>query len=172
MDEQESSQTIFLSGPAGLAKILEQDQDNAALWGSGEMTAMWQHQLRAPVEADLSNVPSVNLSALRQNKETQSFLEKSFENLLHHVRPPLPLLKATKDFAKQTFKEAEDAQLKEIAAALYYATYAAGLIFHKQRLGGMKRRELVGGFDWAIGRTWIDETSKKLISDAKPLLRI
>jgi len=171
MNEQDSSQTIFLSGPAGLAKILEQNQEDAALWGAGEMNAMWKHQLQAPLEDDLRTVSSAKLSALRHDLETQGFLEKSFENLLHHSKPPLALLKAIKDFAKQTFKNAEDAQFKEIAAALYYATYAVGLLCHNQRLGGMKRRELVGGFDWALGRTWIDEATKNAISQAKPLLK-
>jgi len=171
MDKQDSTQTIFMSGPAGLAKILEQNQEDAALWRSGEMRAMWQHQLRAPIEADLSGVPAANISSLRRDPATESFLEKSFENLLRDGRPPLPLLKATKDFAKQTFKEAEDAQLKEIAAALYYSSYAAGLVSHNQRLGGMHRNELVGGFDWVLGRDWVDEETKKLILQAKELLK-
>src|SRR5262245_18541027 len=110
MDERDSSQTIFLSGPAGLAKILDQNQDDAALWGAAEMNAMWKHQLQAPLDADLSSVSSSNLSALRRDPQTKSLLEKSFEHLLHSAKPPMPLLKVVKDFAKQTFKEAEDAQ--------------------------------------------------------------
>jgi hypothetical protein len=172
MDERDSSQTIFLSGPAGLAKILDQNQEDAALWGAGEMNAMWKHQLQAPLDADLSSVSSSNLSALRRDPATKSLLEKSFENLLRSDKPPMPLLKTVKDFAKRTFKEAEDAQFKEIAAALYYATYAMGLIWHNQRLGGMKRRELAGGFDWALERTWLDEETKRLISQAKSLLKM
>ena len=43
-DNSDSTQTIFLSGPAGLARILAQDQPEAALWGPEEMRAMWQHQ--------------------------------------------------------------------------------------------------------------------------------
>src|SRR4030095_8891338 len=108
MDEQDSSQTIFLSGPAGLAKILDQNQEDSALWGAGEMNAMWKHQLQAPLDADLSSVSSANLSALRRDLELKTFLKKSFEHLLRSTNPPLPLLKAVKDFAKQTFKGAED----------------------------------------------------------------
>jgi len=171
MDQQDSSQTIFMSDPAGLAKILDENQETKALWQSGEMKSMWQHQLRAPLEADLNNVPSANLSALRRDSETSPFLEKSFEHLLHHAKPPLLLLKATKDFAKQLFKEAEDAQLKEIAAIIYYASYANGLIRYNQRLGGMHRRELTGGFEWALNRGWLDETTKKIIFEAKQLLK-
>src|SRR6266436_2915634 len=105
MDETDSSQTIFLSGPAGLARILDQNQDDTALWGRDEMQAMWQHQLRAPIDADLSTVQSANLGLLRGSPETASFLDKSFEHLLHHPKPPLSLLKISKNFAKQTLKE-------------------------------------------------------------------
>jgi hypothetical protein len=171
MDKRDSTQTIFMSGPAGLAKILDQNQENIALWTTGEMRAMWQHQLHAPIEIDLSTVPTVNISALRRNRETEQFLEKSFENLLRHNKAPVALLKGTKDFAKEIFKEAEDPQLKEIAASLYYSSYAAGLVFHNQRLGGMHRKELAGGFDWVLGREWVDEETKKLISEAKKLLK-
>jgi hypothetical protein len=82
----------------------------------------------------------------------------------------LPLLKLTKEFAKQTIKEAEDPQFKEISAALYYATYAAGLSRCRQKLGGMSEHELRGGFDWALGRAWLDEQTKALILEARKLL--
>jgi len=81
------------------------------------------------------------------------------------------LLKISKNFAKQPLKEAEDPQLKEIAAAVYYTSYAAGILRHGQRLGGMSRHELAGGFDWALGRLWLDEVTKTLISEAKRLLK-
>jgi hypothetical protein len=168
--DHDTTQTIFMSGPAGLARILDQNQKDTALWGPEEMRAMWRHQLRAPLDADLSTVQSANLAVLRLAPETSGFLDKSFENLLQNAKPSLSLLKISKQFAKETFKEAEDPQLKEIAAALYYACYAVGIVAHGQRLGGMSTRELTGGFEWAIGRIWLDEPTKKLIKQARELL--
>jgi hypothetical protein len=170
MDESDSSNTIFMSGPAGLARILDQNQQEAPLWEPAEMRAMWQHQLSVPLDVDLGTVQSANLSALRKGAEA-SFLEKGFQDLLHNPKPPLQLLKLTKNFAKQTLKEAEDPQFREIAAALYYASYAAAMLHHSQRLGAMNRHELAGGFEWALARVWLDEPTKKLISDARDLLK-
>ena len=170
MDDSTSTQMIFMSGPAGLARILAQDQPGTALWGPEEMRAMWQHQLQARIEEDLGTVRSPSSSALRSAPETAAFKDKNFSDLLHHSKPPLALLKLTKDFAKQTIKEAEDSQLKEIAAALYYASYAAGMARYKERLGGMSEPELRGGFDWALGRLWLDQQTKLLITEASASL--
>jgi len=35
----------------------------------------------------------------------------------------------------------------------------------------MSSRELAGGFDWAVGRIWIDEPTKNLIAQARELLK-
>lgn len=165
-----SNHTIFLSGPAGLARLLAQDQTKQPVWAPEEMRAMWQHQLSAPIEADLSTVQSRGSSLLRRAPEAEPFLAKTFGQLLHHRQPPLPLLKLTKEFAKQTIQDAEDPQLKEIAAALYYTSYAAALVRCGERLGGMNEPELRGGFEWALGRTWMDEATKALMQEASEAL--
>ena len=170
MNSSDSTQTIFLSGPAGLARVLAQDQPDATLWAQQEMQAMWEHQMLAPIETDLDIAKPPDSSHVSDSVEAAGFVGKSFRYLLENSNAPLALLKLTKDFAKRTFKEAEDSQLKEIAAALYYASYAAGLTHCNQRLGGMETLELRGGFDWAIGRSWLDEQTKKLLSEGRKLL--
>jgi hypothetical protein len=171
MQEPDSADTIFMSRPAGLARILAQDRAETALWEPEEMRAIWQHQLRAPLEADFSTMHKADSNALKNAPEAAAFDKKNFGELLHHSNPPLALLKLTKDFAKQTLKEAEDPQLKETAAALYYVSYAAGMVRRSKRLGGMSAHELRGGFDWALARGWLDEKSKELITEARRLLQ-
>jgi len=170
-DSSDYSQTIFMSGPASLARVLALDQPATDLWQQEETRAMWQNQLRAPLEADLNTVNSSNASALRGTAKAAGFEGDTFEQLLHSSHPPLALLKLTKDFAKQTLDEAEDAQLKEIAAALYYTSYAAGIMRCAKRIGGMSSHDLKGGFEWAISRRWLDDKTKALISEARGSLR-
>src|SRR5215467_12030984 len=102
MENPDSTNTLFfVSGPAGLARMLAQDQPESTDWNPEEMRAMWQHQLRAPIEADLSTVQSSSAAALRSAPEASSFGDKSFAELLQHATPPLALLTLTKEFAKQ-----------------------------------------------------------------------
>jgi len=170
MDNSDSTQTIFMSGPAGLARILAQDQPEAALWSPEEMRSMWLHQLKAPIEADLASVGSSGSSPIGGTPETLAFKDKSFKDLLLDQKPPLALLRLTKDFAKQTIKDTEDPHLKEIAAALYYCSYAASMVRCGKRLGGMRSHELNGGFEWAVGREWLDQQTRALIAEARGFL--
>ena len=57
-----------------------------------------------------------------QSAALKSFAGKTFKDLLSHAEPPVALLELAKEFAKQTLKDSDDKQLKEIASALYYAT--------------------------------------------------
>jgi len=116
MNDPTSTQTIFLSGPAALARILAQDQPNTALWDE-EMRAIWA-AINCRHESRRTSARCVlSSSSLRNEPEAAAFKDKSFSDLLTIRKPPLALLKLTKDFAKQTLKEAEDSQLQEIAAA-------------------------------------------------------
>jgi len=79
---------------------------------------------------------------------------------------PIELLELTKEFAKQTLKDSEEMQLKEVASGLYYVTYAASIVFHRKIIGSMKEDELRAGFNWGLKQTWLDKESKKLIEQA------
>src|SRR5215471_18638171 len=81
MGHSDSTQTIFLSGPAGLARILEQDQPDAALWAQQELRAMWEHQMRAPIEADLGGTQPPNTGTAPDSTEASRFVGKSFREL-------------------------------------------------------------------------------------------
>jgi hypothetical protein len=88
------------------------------------------------------------------------------DQLLAHDEPPLALLHLTKEFAKQTLKDADDKQLKEIASALYYAAYAVALTRCGKSLGSLKGYHLVAGFSWAAERAWVDEPTQSLFRTA------
>jgi hypothetical protein len=161
------NQTIFMTRPEGLARILAVDDNTTELWNRAEMQAMWQHQLSAPMHIDLESVVSVRATELRNSPRMAEFKSKTFADLLQDPSPPVELLKLTKEFAKQTLKDAEEAQLKDVATALYYASYAAGLLRCGELIGSMNRGELRPGFDWTLRQPWLDEKTKGLICEAR-----
>ena len=170
MNSPESDQTIFMTRSAGLARIFSLDDADTDLWGPEEMEAMWQHQLSAPIDVDLDSLVSVSATQLRKSPALESFRGKSFAELLAHPNPPIEALKLTKEFAKQTLKDSDESQLKEVASALYYASYAAGLARCGQLIGSMSHAELLPGFNWALKQPWLDPATKELVSEARALV--
>ena len=170
MKENDTEQTIFMTRPEGLARILALD-DTSDLWEPNELRAIWQHQLSAPLELDLCSVKSSNTSRFKKTVEAEPFHDKSFADLIAHPNPPVELLKLAKEFAKHTLKHSEDAQLKEIASALYYASYAAGIVRCGKKIGSMEDDELTPGFKWALKQAWLDDQTKRLVSEAIDVLQ-
>ena len=166
----DSNETSFFNRPEGLARVLALGDSTGDLWSPEEMQAMWQHQLSAPLQIDLDNMHSSRLAELKDAPDLQPHLSKSFADLLLDPQPPFELLKMTKDFAKQILKSGEDSQLNEIATVLYHAAYAAGIVAHQKRLGGMDEAELQRGFRWALSRVWLDDSTRKLIGQASDSL--
>ena len=165
-----STQTIFKSRPEGLARILAFDEPGTDVWEPGEMRAIWKHQLRAPIYLDLSTVERARAMDLEHSPHLAPFLSQSFGELIAHAQPPVELLKLTKDFAKQALRDSEDGQLKEVATALYCASYAAGMTRCGARVGALADDELQRIFRWALARSWLDESTKNLIAEALKLL--
>jgi len=170
LETHDSSNTIFMSGPEGLARMLQLDDPGKALWDSDETRAIWQHQLHAPLEADLSTLDSPHATEIRSLAENQPFLSQSFAEFFKQLNPPTGLLKLIKEFAKRTLNDSEDAQLKAVSTALYYGSYAAGLTRCGTRIGTQDDEELERGFRWALKQTWLDEGTKGLMSSALKLL--
>lgn len=161
MSASESDQTIFISRPEGLKRMLSLEESATDLWNPGEMATMWLHQLGAEIETDLGQLEA-NGAAKHHIKE---FAGKSFRQLLQHEHPPVELLRLTKEFAKQTLKDCQEKHLKELASALYYAAYAAGLTRCSTRIGSTRNPDLESGFQWAINRPWIDSLTKALLKE-------
>src|SRR5437016_3160097 len=158
----EAEQTIFMSRPENLARILALDEEAGDLWAPEELREIWEHQMRAPIEVDLEGLNAPGAGALQKSPAMQTYKGRTFRQLFTAQEPPLELLKLTKEFAKQTLKNSGETQLKEVASALYYASYAAGLVRLGKRIGSLEDRELRPGFAWGLNRSWLDEGTKKL----------
>jgi hypothetical protein len=185
MKPPEINQTTFQGRPANLARLFSLDERSDALWTPEEIGAIWQHQLSACIQSELS--PETPASPLASHPKDQhagkdavaprsaplshSPQPKTFGELFAEPNPSLELLKQTKNLAKRMVKDATDKQFKDVAAALYYASYAAGLVRDQKRLGGLGDEDLKRGFKWLLAQTWLDESTHNLIAQAKELLK-
>ncbi len=185
MKPPDVNQTTFQGRPAILARLFSLDEGSDALWTPEEIRAIWQHQLSASLQSELSpgalaSPPASHPKNQHAGKDaaaptsapsSHSSQPKTFGELFADPNPPLDLLKQTKNLAKRMVKDAADKQFKDVAAALYYASYAAGLVRDQKRLGGLGDEDLKRGFRWLLGQTWLDESTHNLIAQANDLLK-
>src|SRR5437879_6993673 len=105
---------LLKAEPKRLATLLAIDQIPARLWRPDELTAIFKHQLAAPVQLDLAEGTAGNATAL-----PSGFPEiRTFDELFHHPKPPIELLRSVKEFAKANRDHPASALPNEIATVL------------------------------------------------------
>ncbi len=178
--------TTFRGRPASMARLFALDERGETVWSPDEIRAIWKHQLSASVLAELSPLgapasPPASRSKSQHAGKTvgsqnsaeahhSSHQPITFGELFAAPQPSLDLLKQTKNLSKQMVKDATDKQFKDVAAALYYASYAAALVRGHKRLGGLGDADLKRGFNWLLDQTWLDESTHNLIFEANRVL--
>jgi len=166
MSEFDSAATLGKSPPKSLAAFLAAGSEGARMWRPEELSAIFRHQMRAPILVDLGGFDPATAARLKTLSQAQSLLLNSFSDLFHHPVPPLELLTLTKDFAKANMDQAESSLPQEVAAALYYASIAAALVRLNARISRLKDEDLQRGLLWAKNRPWIDERTRELLDQA------
>jgi hypothetical protein len=91
---------------------------------------------------------------------------ETFNDLLTHPSPPIPLLRMAKEFAKRADKTTVDPLPSEIALSLYFLVLAAALLRHQSSISTLTPCELHQGFAWTHDRPWLDQANKHLIATA------
>jgi hypothetical protein len=170
MSEQPDEQ-VFQTDPRQVALLLDLEEgDDERLWSPDELAAVLRHQLSAPLKVDITDLSPSPASQLKTLVESQGLLLKSFADLLHHPNPPVEMLKKTKQFAK-TFRLSPNSPIpRDIATVLYFASIAAGMTRCHRRISALGNDELLKGFEWVTGQSWVDGETKGLIEEARDLV--
>jgi hypothetical protein len=166
MSEFDSAAALRKSSPKSLAAFLAAGAEHARLWRPEELSAIFRHQMSAPILVDLGGFDPATAMRLKTLSEAQSLLLKSFSDLFHHPVPPLELLTLTKDFAKANMDHPESSLPQEVAAALYYTSIATAVVRLDARISQLKDAELQRGFLWAKDQPWVDDPTKELLDQA------
>jgi hypothetical protein len=166
MSEFDSAGSVFQRQPKSLAALLKASGEGVRLWRPEELTAIFRHQMSAPVLVDLGGYDPGTAARLKRLSDAQSLLLKSFSDLFHHPAPPLELLELTKDFAKANMDHAQSSLPGEVAAALYYTSIAAALVRLGARITRLADAELRRGLLWTSDQVWLDAETKQLLLQA------
>jgi hypothetical protein len=166
MSDFDSTAAVFKSRPENLAALMEAGKECTRLWRADELTAIFQHQMSAPVLVDLGGFDPTTAARLKTLSDAEGLILKSFSDLFHHSSPPLELLKLTKDFAKANLDQPESTLPGQIATALYYTCIAAALVRLDIRISQLSDERLRQGLLWVNAQAWIDEKTKELLVGA------
>jgi hypothetical protein len=155
------------SDPKLLAQLFEFGQpEEPRLWREDELAAVLDHQLRSPVQFDLSNIAPELRGKLRSLSESQGLLIRSFADILEHPHPPIELLQMTKQFAKSSAAHPGSPLPREITMLLYFAAIAAALVKCNQRITQLEDQPLREGWQWLIAQPWVNEKLRALLTEA------
>ena len=160
---------IFDTDPRRLAEFMDSCRSVENSWRPEDLAAIFRHQMSAPVQFDLSILDPRLGEQVRLLAASQGLVLKSFRDLFQHPNPPLKLLEMVKDFAKRAASSADSPLPREIATVLYYTAIAAAEIRCHARMTKLPDEELRRGLEWAICQSWLDNETRKLLSDALPI---
>jgi hypothetical protein len=97
-------------------------------------------------------------------------LQQSFGDLLSSPLPPLPLLRAVKEFAKANRNDPKALIRGEPAPMLYYAAILAAGLRWRAKISGLTATDLLGGIEWALARRWLGPTLAPLFLEDRDVL--
>ena len=148
---------------ATLANLFQLDAERTALWHNDELGAIFQHQLAAPLEPELSDFDAVATEKVIQQQTGSNAMPQTFAQLLHKVNPPLELLELTKRFAKECGTSADEPLPKDVSAVLYVCAIAAAMLRCDQRITEWDDSALQKKLEWAISQSWTDDHTRALL---------
>ena len=138
-----------------LARLLHLELDNSE-WNPQELSAILEHQMRAPLVGDLGRSAPGQMRTVAELTQAGNGA-RTFGELLAHESPSAALLYLIKDFAKSSRVERDGALPAKVATALYYAAIVAARVRLNERISELDDVALRQGIEWALREPWIGQ---------------
>jgi len=157
------SKPVDLSALAGsLHALLDASDSTDAGWTEEDYGSLLEHQLSARLCEELAPIFSDVSNALADSKD------QTFGDLLGAASPSLPALKMVRVFAKQMIARDDRSYPDEVARVLYFSAIAAAQIHGGERISKLEPAQLLDGYTWARGRSWLTSDLRALFDRAIP----
>ena len=157
--ENQSDSRKNQTDSAQLASLMSLDQAERPNWQADELSAILQHQLKAPLMLDL-RLPAPAPAGL-----------DTFADLLHHSHPPVDLLEQTQQFAKNSARHPDSPLPREIATVLYYASIIVARLRCGRKITQLNDDALRRGLESLIAQPWVDEATRRLFREGLMALK-
>lgn len=154
---------------------MDTESDRAPLWQPEELAAMLAHQLAAPVREDLEKLSDDLAGRYNQFVAQQaggSEVPLTFGQLFSSSHPPIAVLRAVKDYAKQAISNQDGAIPEELGAVLYYASISCAFLRCGQAISALDRAALSSGLNWALGQLWLEASLQALFREHLEMISV
>jgi len=159
------------AAPEKLAALLSLEDDQLPTHRFGELAAIFDHQLSAPVDSALpldTLGRSGSLSVLAGLSRCRCH---TIGELLGHEAPPMPPLVQLKEFAKQASDKPNLGLPHPVAVTLYSLTIAVALVRRHRRISRLDDDGLYACFTWSIQQGWLPSEFRPLLVQAQAELQ-
>jgi len=150
-----------------LAQFMDLGSDSDGLWSPGELAAVFRHQLESPVQFPFVDIGGQSAESVRAICSEAAPKIETFRDLFVHPKPPLELLRMTKDYAKACRAQGESPIPAEVATMLYVLSILVARTSRGQRITELNDQSLRQIAGWAAERPWIDEPIRQLLDAAQ-----
>jgi hypothetical protein len=156
---------LQLAPPKSLARLLEPEDEHRGRWGARDLADVLRHQMQAPLLFGAGG----GGSDVEADDAAGEFLGplRNFGDLFSHPRPPLSVLRLTKEFGKADDWGDGGVMPTEVGTVLYYAAIVVALLRHGERISRLTDAQLLQGINWALRQPWLDESTRKLFAEGR-----
>ena len=162
---------VTKASPALLSKMMAVNTPPAPEWRPDELSAMFRHQMTAPVEFDLGALDA-DVSARVAAFASQGPPIRMFADLFFHPSPPVELLRMTKEFAKAYRTHPTSPFPTEIATTLYFLSIITARLRCGARITELDDESVRRGAAWAMSQPWVDERTRELFREGFAMLEV
>ncbi|MGE5611524.1 MAG: hypothetical protein ACM359_19900 [Bacillota bacterium] len=150
-----------------LTRLIAFDAEGRAIWPVDNLQMLLHEQLASHWQRSGARDQRLR-SLLMQSAECAI---GSFHDLLQHPRPPIDLLRQTKDIAKQWYQDPGSGLPPEICLVLYYGSIVAAMVRHNERISRLSDDDLRSGASWVARQPWVDAETQGLFRQGLEHLR-
>jgi hypothetical protein len=149
-----------------LGRALELSSDAPHPWTPDEIAAIYRHELNAPLHVELGALDESSAARVGELLASVGTESRTIGGLLHSREPPVEMLMMLKDFTKALIDHPDGPLPREVAGAIYWSSIAVALARRGQRITSQDDAKLLAGFNWTVGRPWLDPQSAQLLRAA------
>ena len=172
MNKQDDITSAIASSDAGqLLRLIGLDEATATGWALADAASIFNHQMNAPLDFDLSAEAlqgTTTISAFKELPVAQKSGIKTFGQLFQHPSPPIEVLKLAKDFFKRMVGGySKNSAEYQVAYVSYVLSVAVARIRHEKRITNLSDANLLKGLDWALSQAWVETSIRKVLDQAR-----